>query len=81
MSIAVIGGLEPPHFHLQRLEYRVRRAQSALACARAYYGSLYESSEATATQLHLALRQIEETERYLLDLQSAVASAGQRASK
>jgi hypothetical protein len=81
MSVAINDGLDHTDFSLQRLEYRHRRAQNALAGARAHYGALHESPEATATQLHLALRQIEEAQRYLVDLQSAIEFAEERISK
>ena len=75
MSVAFNDGLGRGELTRQRLEYRYRRAQNALAGARAHYGSLHESAEATATQLYLAQRQINEVQRYLLDLQSAIEVA------
>ena len=79
MSAAMQSGASRSDWSRQRLEYRYQRAQNALAGARAQYGSLRESAEATATQLYLALRQIDEVQRYLLDLQSAINVAGEDA--
>ncbi len=45
MSVAMADGLDHADFHLQRLEYRFRRAQNALAGARAHYGTLHDSPE------------------------------------
>ena len=79
MRIAIDDGLDPAEVQVQRLEYRYRRAQNALAGARAHYGALRESMQATETQLHSARRQVEETQRYLTDLQIALETAEERA--
>jgi hypothetical protein len=67
---------------LKRLENRRWRAQTALASARTYYGSLRELPTANALQLHYALRQVERAQRVLtdiqLDLDLAAAAAEQR---
>jgi hypothetical protein len=60
---------------LQRLEHRYRRAQNALAAARAIYGSLREMPNARAHQLHQALLQVQQAQRYVVDLQSAIELA------
>ena len=54
---------------LQRLEHRYRRAQNVLAGSRTAYGYLRERPDATATQLHQALLQVERAQRALADLQ------------
>lgn len=81
MSIATYDRPDAAELRLQRLEYRYRRAQSALAGAKALYDALRENPKATATQLHQALRQVEESERYLVDLQSAIELAEERTGK
>jgi chromosome segregation ATPase len=63
---------------LQRLENRYRRAQNALAGARAVYGSLRELSGASELQLHQALQQVERAQRQLVDLQAAIELAEQQ---
>ena len=67
---------------LKRLENRQWRAKTALASARAYYGSLRELPTANALQLHYALQQVERAQRDLtdiqLDLDLAAAAAEQR---
>jgi hypothetical protein len=60
---------------MQRLEHRYRRAQNALAGAKAIYGSLREMPGAPAHELHQALLQVQQTQRYLADLQSAIELA------
>ena len=60
---------------LQRLEHRFRRAQIALAGARATYGSLCELPSATALQVHLALQQVQRAQRALADLQREIELA------
>jgi hypothetical protein len=62
----------------QRLEYRYRRAQGALAAATALYTGLRESPGTRPTQLHQAQRSVEEAERYLGDLRSAIERAEQQ---
>ena len=74
MSIE-IDVFEATELRLERLEYRYRRAQNALAGARALYGALRESPRASTVQLHHALRRVEEAQRYLIDLQSAIELA------
>ena len=80
MSIAIDDALEAAEIRLHRLEYRYRRAQNALAGARALYGALRETPGATAVQLHYAWRRVEEAQRYLFDLQSAVELSEERSS-
>jgi hypothetical protein len=67
---------------LKRLENRLWCAQTALASARTYYGSLRELPTANALQLHYALQQVERAQRDLtdiqLDLELAAAEAEQR---
>lgn len=60
---------------MQRLEHRFRRAQNALAGARAVYGAMRESPTARAHQVHTALLQVQQAQRYLADLQSAIELA------
>src|SRR5579863_3681841 len=60
---------------IERLEYRYRRAQNALAGARAIYGSLREMRGASALQLHQALLHVQQAQRYLADLQAAIELA------
>lgn len=57
---------------LQQLEHRFRRAQNALAGARASYGSLREMPGATALQLHLALQRVQRAQAQLAELQRAI---------
>jgi hypothetical protein len=57
---------------LQRLEDRYRRAQLAVAAAKARYRTLSETSAATPTQLLYAQRCVDEAHRYLIDLQTAI---------
>jgi hypothetical protein len=57
---------------VKRLEHRRWRAQTALASARAYYGSLRELPCASAVQLHHALQQVERALCQLADLQLAL---------
>ena len=66
------------HGRLQRLDYRYRRAQNALACARSIYGSLREMPGASAHRLHQALLQVQQAQRYLFDLQSEIEMAEDR---
>jgi hypothetical protein len=54
---------------LQRLEHRYRRAQNALAGARAIYGSLRELPNASEIRLYQALQQVERAQRQLADIQ------------
>jgi hypothetical protein len=54
---------------IKRLENRQWRAQTALASARTYYGSLRELPTANALQLHYALQQVERAQRDLADIQ------------
>jgi chromosome segregation ATPase len=54
---------------LQRLEQRYRRAQNALAGARAVYGSLRELPHASEIRLYQALQQVERAQRQLADIQ------------
>jgi hypothetical protein len=72
MPVAIDRDPDGAELRLQRLEYRYRRAQNALTGARALYGTLRQSPESTATQLHHALRQIAEVQLYLGDLESAI---------
>ena len=60
---------------LQRLEHRFRRAQNALAGARAVHSALREAPSTKAHQLHHALLQVQQAQRYLADLQSAIELA------
>ncbi|MGC2461730.1 MAG: hypothetical protein WA446_12285 [Steroidobacteraceae bacterium] len=60
---------------LQRLEHRYRRAQNALAGARAVYGSLRELPGASALQVHRALQQVERAQRQLADIQFDIETA------
>lgn len=53
---------------LQRLEHRFRRAQNALAAARAEYGLLCQPVAASETRLHLALQNVERAERQVADI-------------
>jgi chromosome segregation ATPase len=53
---------------LQRLEHRYRRAQNALAAARAEYGSLCQPSAASESRLHRALQKVERAERLMADI-------------
>ncbi len=64
-----------PELHMQRLEYRYRRAQNALAGARAVQDTVRESPRSTTSQLQQAARSVEEAKRYLLDLQTALELA------
>jgi hypothetical protein len=57
---------------LQRLEDRFRRAQLAVAAARARYSTLRDTAGATATQLLYAQRCVDEAHTYLTDLQAAI---------
>lgn len=57
---------------LQRLEDRYRRAEFAVAAARARYSTLRETAGATTTQLLYAQRCVDEAHRYLTDLQTAI---------
>lgn len=57
---------------LQRLEDRFRRAQLAVAAARARYSTLRETQGATSTQLLYAQRCVDEADQYLSDLQTAI---------
>jgi hypothetical protein len=61
--------------HLQRLEHRCRRAQGALAAARSLYVGLRGNPSTPPTRLHQAQRSVEEAERYLGDLRSAIERA------
>ena len=61
--------------HLQRLEHRYRRAQCALAAAKALYTGLRENPSTHSTHLHQAQHSVEEAERYLGDLRSAIERA------
>jgi hypothetical protein len=61
--------------HPQRLEHRYRRAQGALTAAKALYTGLRENPSTRPTQLHQAQRSVEEAERYLGDLRSAIERA------
>ncbi|MBV8308237.1 MAG: hypothetical protein JO274_12215 [Gammaproteobacteria bacterium] len=61
--------------HLQRLEHRYRRAQGALSAATALYTGLRGNPGTHPTQLHHAQRSVEEAERYLGDLRSAIERA------
>jgi hypothetical protein len=67
---------------LKRLQHRYWRAQTALANAGAYYGSLRELPTASALQLHHASQQVERAQGELtdiqfdLDLAAAAAEAG-----
>jgi hypothetical protein len=54
---------------LQRLEHRLRRAETALAGARSLYGALRELPNATELQRHRALQQVERAQRHLADIQ------------
>lgn len=63
---------------LQRLDDRYRRAQVAVAGARARYSALRESAGATTTQLFYAQRRVEEAQRYLSDLQVAIERTEER---
>jgi len=65
---------------LQRLEYRLRRAQVRLAGARAAYGALRERPDASETQIHQALRQVERAQRQLADIQFDIELAEARAA-
>lgn len=53
---------------LQRLEHRYRRAQNALAAARAEYGSLSQPSAVSESRLHRALQKVERAERLVADI-------------
>jgi hypothetical protein len=53
---------------LQRLEHRYRRAQHALAAARAEYGSLCQPSAASEIRLYHALQKVERAERLVADI-------------
>jgi hypothetical protein len=64
-----------PELQLQRLEYRYRRALNAFAGARAVQAAVRESPRSTTTQLQQAARSVEEAQRYLLDLQTALEQA------
>jgi gamma-glutamyl phosphate reductase len=57
---------------MERLEHRFRRAQNALAGARAVYGALREMPDARDYQLHQAWLQVQQAQAYLSDLQSAI---------
>jgi chromosome segregation ATPase len=65
---------------LQRLEYRYRRAQNALAGARTIQAALRENTRTSALKLQQAARQVEEAQRYLIDLQSAIDRAEDQVS-
>lgn len=54
---------------LQRLEHRFRRAQNALAGARAVYGALRELPSASETKVHQALQQVQRSQRHLANVQ------------
>jgi hypothetical protein len=53
---------------LQRLEHRYRRAQNALAGARAEYGSLCQPSAASESRLHRALQKVERAAHLVADI-------------
>jgi len=53
---------------LQRLENRYRRAQNALAAARAEYGELCQPSVAGEIRLYRALQKVERAERLVADI-------------
>lgn len=53
---------------LQRLEHRFRRAQNALAAARAEYGALCQPSPASEIRLYRALQNVERAERFVADI-------------
>jgi hypothetical protein len=61
---------------LQRLVYRHRRAQAALAAARALCEALHELPHATTLRRFHARREVEEAQRYVADLQSDLERAG-----
>lgn len=65
---------------LERLEDRFRRAQLAVAAARARYSTLRESAGATSTQLLYAQRCVDEAHQYLTDLQTAIEYTEEQAA-
>jgi hypothetical protein len=72
MSFDLESDMDFAERRLQRLEHRFRRAQNALAGARAVYGALRETPSAKAHQLHHALLQVQQAQRYLIDLQTSI---------
>jgi hypothetical protein len=60
---------------LQRLEHRYRRAQNALAGARAVHASLRELPGISDLKLQQALRLVERAQQHLADLQNAIELA------
>jgi hypothetical protein len=75
MSLDLQSGDDVAERRLQRLEHRFRRAQNALAGARAIYGALREMPSAKAHQLQHALLQVQQAQQYLVDLQHAIELA------
>ena len=57
---------------LRRLELRYRSAQSALAEARAQYGSMAEMPGSTDLQRHQAELRMHRASRQMLDIQKAI---------
>ncbi len=57
---------------MERLQNRYRRAQNALAGARAVYAALREAPGARSHQLHQAWLQVQQAQLYLADLQAAI---------
>ena len=75
MSFDLESDMDFAERRLQRLEHRFRRAQNALAGAQAIYGALRETPSAKEHQLHHALLQVQQAQRNLADLQSAIELA------
>jgi hypothetical protein len=75
MSLDMQSGDDVAERRLQRLEHRFRRAQNALADARAIYRALREMPSAKAHQLQHALLQVQQAQQYLVDLQYAIELA------
>jgi hypothetical protein len=57
---------------MQRLQHRYRRAQNALAGARAVYAALREMPGARTHQVHQAWLQVQQAQQYLSDLQASI---------
>lgn len=75
MATMTQDGFEAAERHLQRLEHRYRRAQSALAAAQALHHALRAAPGAKSTQVANAERSVHEAQRYLADLQRAIDRA------